>query len=321
MSELCMPDVTLPPVHSGWYLLGFDSEIGRGVTPLDIGRRLIAVRGRDRIRVFDATCPHRGAHLGYGGRLVESAGGPGQSSAAAGGPGQSSAVICPFHGKRIGLGGPGRLSVAEHHVVRVGDAVFVRLSGDPAQDRGFGQVLADLAEQRIVIGALSEHVPVPPELIVENAFDAEHFSAVHLVPRVTGMEIKPGETGELVIEGEFATAPPFWEKGQAKVVHSRFVARAYSPGIVVTEVGPPDRAHVVITAASPAPGGCLARFALAIRPGQIDEFGALAAGARHAFKQDFEVWSHLDPAVVPRLDSRDATVVAFREFCAGFPAA
>jgi hypothetical protein len=302
MNELCFPAVSRPAVHSGWYLLGFDSEIGRGLTPLHIGRQLVAVRGRDRIGAFDATCPHRGAHLGYGGRLADGA------------------VICPFHGKRIALGGPGRLSVAEHEVVRVGDAVFVRLSDDPAHDRGFRQVLSDLAEQRHVVGVLSEHVPVPPDVIVENAFDAEHFSAVHLVPRVTGMEAKPGETGELVIEGEFATAPPFWEKGRDKVVHSRFVARAYSPGIVVTEVGPPDRAHVVITAASPAPGGCLARFALAIRPAQMDEFGALAAGARHAFKQDFEVWSHLDPAVVPKLDVRDAPVVAFREFCAGFPA-
>ena len=303
MTELCFPAVSLPSVHSGWYLLGFDSEIGRGLTPLDVGRRLIALRGRNRIRVFDATCPHRGAHLGYGGRL------------------DGGAVICPFHGKRIALGGPGRLSVAEHQVVRVGDAVFVRLSDDPAHDRGFGQVLADLAEQRHVVGVLSEHVPVPPELIVENAFDAEHFSAVHLVPQVTGMEIKPGETGELVIEGEFVTAPPFWEKQREKALHSRFVARAYSPGIVVTEIGPPDRAHVVITAASPAPGGCLARFALAIRPGQMDEFGALAAGARHAFTQDLVVWSHLDPGAPATLVARDATVVAFRQFCAGFPAA
>lgn len=302
MSELCFPAAALPPVHAGWYLLGFASEIGRGLTPFTIGRPLVAMRARGAIRVFDATCPHRGAHLGYGGQLVDRA------------------IICPFHGKRISLGTSSRLSVREHHAVRVGDAVFVRLSSDPVHDRGFGQVLSDLADQRCVIGVLSEHVPVAPEMIVENAFDAEHFSAVHLVPQVTGMEIKQGESGELVIEGEFATAPPFWEKGLASVVRSRFLARAYSPTLVVTEIGPPHSAHAVITAASPAQGGCVARFALGVRPAQMDVFSALAAGARHAFGQDLEVWSHLDPAAPPHLDARDAAVVAFRKFCAEFPA-
>jgi 3-ketosteroid 9alpha-monooxygenase subunit A len=314
MNSICFPGTPLPALHQGWYLLGFSGEFGRGITSLQLGERpLIALRDRNQIRVFDATCPHRGAHLGHGGRLT--------SGAPAGGPGKSSAMICPFHGKRIALGGPGRLSVAEHQVLRAGDAVFIRLSADPEHDRGFSQLMNDLVQERCLIGVLSEHVPVTPELIVENAFDAEHFAAVHYVPQVTGMEIKPGETGELVIEGQFATAPTFWEKGQEAVIYSRFLARAYSPGIVVTELGPPDRAHVVITAASPAPGGgCTARFVFAIRPGQMDEFGDLAAGARHAFRQDLRVWSHLNTSITPQLDARDASVVAFRQFCTEFPA-
>ena len=304
MSELCFPAASLPPVHAGWYLVSFANEIGRGLTPLSIGHRdLLALRDRDVIRVFDARCPHRGAHLGHGGRFAKGA------------------VICPFHGKRIGLGGPGRLAVAEHQVLRAGDAVFVRLSGDPGYDRGFRQVISDLAEERCFIGFLTEHVPVPPEIIVENAFDVEHFSAVHLVPHVTGMEIKPGETGELVIEGQFGSAPPFWDRTQDGVVYNRFHDRAYSPSIVVGEFGPSDRSHIVITTAIPAPGGCIVRFVLAIRPGQMGEYGDLAAGARHAFRQDFKVWSHLDLTVTPRLDAADAAVVAFRRFCAEFPAA
>ncbi len=304
MTGMCFPDAPLPALHQGWYLLGVASEFGRGITSVQLGERpLIALRDRNQIRVFDATCPHRGAHLGYGGRLADGA------------------MICPFHGKRIALGGPGQLSVAEHRALRAGDAVFVRLSAEPEHDRGFSQFISDLVQERCLIGVLCEHVPVAPEMIVENAFDAEHFSSVHYVPRVTGMEIKPGETGELVIEGQFATAPTPWEKSQEAVIHSRFLARAYSPGLVVTELGPPDRAHVVITAASPAPGGgCTARIVLAIRPGQLDEFSDLAAGARHAFQQDLRVWSHLSTSITPRLDARDVPVVAFRRFCAEFPA-
>lgn len=302
MTQLRFPSAPLPPLHAGWYLLGFVSEIGRELTPLSIGnRRLIAMRERNQIRVFDATCPHRGAHLGHGGRLV------------------GGAVICPFHGKRIALGGSGRLCVTEHQVVRAGDAVFVRLSADPAYDRGFHQVISDLAQECLVIGSMREHVPVPPELVMENAFDIEHFTAVHLVPRVTGMEVKPGQSGELVIEGQFATRPTYWQKGKDELVSYRFHDRAFSPSIVVGELGPPDTSVVVITTANPAPGGCIVRFVIAIRPSQLNEFGDVVAGARYAFDQDFKMWSNLDLTVEPRLDAADAAVVAFREFCAEFP--
>jgi len=67
-------------------------------------------------------------------------------------------------------------------------------------------------------------------------------------------------------------------------------------------------------------GGCTTRIGLAIRPGQLDEFGDLAAGARHALQQDLQVWSHLSTSITPRLDAQDAPVLAFRRFCAGFPA-
>jgi 3-ketosteroid 9alpha-monooxygenase subunit A len=303
MTQLSFPSEPLPPVHAGWYLLCFASEIGYELTPLPIGnRRLMALRERNKIRVFDATCPHRGANLACGGRLT------------------GGAVICPFHGKRIALGAPGRLAVAEHEVLRAGDAVFVRLSADPAYDRGFRQVISDLARDCCFIGIMRDHVPVPPELVLENAFDVEHFSGVHGIPRVTGMEVKPGLHGELVIEGEFVTRRPSWQQGTDDLVSSRYHDRAFSPTIVVGELGPADRSSVVISAASPAPGGCIARIVVAIRSGQLDEFADLAAGTRFAIEQDLKIWSNLDLTARPRLDATDTAIVAFRRFCAEFPA-
>jgi nitrite reductase/ring-hydroxylating ferredoxin subunit len=304
MTQLSFPSEALPTVHAGWYLLCFASEIGYELTSLSIGdRRLMALRERNKIRVFDATCPHRGANLACGGRRA------------------GAGVICPFHGKRIALGGTGRLAVAEHEVLRAGDAVFVRLSADPAYDRGFREVITDLARDCGFIGIMRDHVPVPPELVLENAFDVEHFSGVHLIPRVTGMEVKPGLHGELVIEGEFATRRPDWLKGGDELVSSRYHDRAFSPTIVLGELGPADRSSVVISAASPAPGGCIARIVVAVRPGQLDEFSDFAAGTRFAIEQDLRIWRNLDLTVKPRLDVSDTAVVAFRRFCAEFPAA
>jgi phenylpropionate dioxygenase-like ring-hydroxylating dioxygenase large terminal subunit len=303
MTQLSFPSEPLPALHAGWYLLCFGSEIGYGLTPLSIGnRRLMALRERNQIRVFDASCPHRGAHLACGGRVADEA------------------VICPFHRKRIALGGPGRLTVAEHEVLQAGDAVFVRLSADPAHDRGFRQVITDLAADACIVGLLTDQVPVPPELVLENAFDVEHFSAVHGIPGVTGMEVKTGDHGELVIQGEFSSSRPAWKKGADDPVSYRYYDRAFSPTLVIGELGSPDRSSVVISAASPAPGGCTTRIAIAIRSSQLDEFADLAAGTRYAIEQDLKIWRNIDLAVDPVLDASDRASVAFRNFCAEFPA-
>jgi hypothetical protein len=233
-------------------------------------------------------------------------------------------VLCPFHGKRIGLGSGARLSVREHETVQLGDAVFVRLSDEPDHDRGFRKAAVELAGRRIA-AALTTTVRANASLIIENAFDAEHFPAVHEVPQVNGMDARQGPDGELVIEGEFVSRTPTWEntKGAAPVgeFRNRFLARAFSPGLVITELGPPGHGHIVITGANPTAEGCTARVAVSTREGDEAALGALIAGSRRAFDQDRDIWENLDPTVTPRLDPRDAPVVAFQTFCAGFPEA
>lgn len=71
------------PYGRGWYLALYSDEIEIGaVRPIEyLGRKLVAFRGEDgRAAVVDAHCPHLGAHLGIGGRVV------------------GDALRCPFHG-------------------------------------------------------------------------------------------------------------------------------------------------------------------------------------------------------------------------------
>lgn len=80
-----------PPIPSGWFTLTFSNELERGqVVPLRaFDRDLVLFRSESGVaRLFDAHCPHLGAHLGHGG-VVE---------------GES--VRCPFHHWRFG--GDGR---------------------------------------------------------------------------------------------------------------------------------------------------------------------------------------------------------------------
>lgn len=81
-----------PSVPDGWYSVGACEDIGPGqVARIGfLGRELVCFRGADgRARVFDAYCPHLGAHLGVGGRV------------------NGDGIVCPFHGWRFD--GDGRL--------------------------------------------------------------------------------------------------------------------------------------------------------------------------------------------------------------------
>lgn len=303
------------PLHGGWYLLALTEELTGEVSPVDLGdRALMAVREGERIRVFDACCPHRGAHLGYGGTLA---------AGRAAGTVTASTVICPFHGKRIGLGaGTSRLCVAEHTSILAGNALFVRLGTDPAQDRGFEQMIKEISAEKELSAALVQPLSIAPQYVIENAFDVSHFTAVHKVSRVTGFRLRGDGPGWIAVEGDFLTKPPPWEAQENAGFHSRFYARAVSPSLVLTELGPPETSHTVITAANPvgarAGDGCVARVAIGVRPGDASALPALVDGARRAFDQDIVVWNHLNTAAPERFDSADMASLAFRQFCGGF---
>ena len=82
----------VPASPNGWFSVGAGDDLPPGdVTPVHyLERDLVVFRGEDGVaRVFDAHCPHLGAHLGVGGRVC------------------GDGITCPFHGWRFD--GDGRL--------------------------------------------------------------------------------------------------------------------------------------------------------------------------------------------------------------------
>lgn len=303
-------------VHGGWHLLGLDEEVTGDLTPIRIGdRRLMLVRDQGRIRLTDATCPHRGADLARGGVL------------------DRGCVVCPFHGRRVHLGPGGRYAVQEHSVLQIGTLILGRLGTDEADDRGVSEQLPRLLEGLTVIPAVDAAVSADPELIVENAFDPEHFGTVHRVPEVRGMTAHTTASGALSIGGDFFTALDPWSDtatrarvqqalGDGARRHparsSGFVATAYSPTLVATRFGGDETAPIIITGALPdGHGGSRVRVVVAGGlPTQILE--RVAEGSRKAIREDIEVWDHLDPDHTDHLDEHDAPVIAFQQFCRTF---
>ncbi len=72
----------IPPFPNCWFQVAYGDEVEPGaVIPLRyFGKDLVLFRGDDGVaRVVDAFCPHLGAHLGYGGAVIENT------------------IRCPFH--------------------------------------------------------------------------------------------------------------------------------------------------------------------------------------------------------------------------------
>lgn len=295
----------------GWCQVAYEHELNTQLTPVAVGSApLVLARTPEGIRAFDAACPHRGAHLGYGGRL------------------DGEAIVCPFHGKRIGLGEcADRYRVREYPVLGYGGMVFVQAGA--GADNGFGAFLDDLAASHLFLPGVSRSVAVRAELVIENAFDATHFRPVHGISNEPSFTILPEEhkaAGTFAVAGTFALPTSPWQRAAAgaHTVCVPFVARAFSPYVVISQLGS-DHPYVAITAATPRPeGGCVIRFSLAIPTATHEAMPAhcrerlyqyLMEHSLTGIEQDVPIWEHLIELPAPRYDAADGVVVAFREFC------
>jgi 3-ketosteroid 9alpha-monooxygenase subunit A len=291
----------------GWYNVAFEQELTEPLTPVVVDqRRMMLVRDERGIRAFSADCPHRGAHLAYGGRL------------------ENNCVICPFHGYRIGLGEAGQQAyqVREYPVLAVGGLIFVRLSDE--QENGLSAFLQGLAEDHVFLPGFTMPVKVAAPLVVENAFDVRHFPIVHNL-KVDKVVVRD-EGDILVIETDIAyPAGPMLQARGITSVRSHFLARTFSPGIIVTQLIGDQLPYVAITAATPQPDGtCLLRFSLALPSAKYgprpDEkmCAMLLASSRRGLEDDQAIWEHLSPTAAHRLNPQDRGVIAFQNYCQRF---
>ena len=298
-------------MYVGWTQVASDSELAGEVVPVDIrGRRLVAVHGDSGWVVCDGTCPHRGAHLGYGGRV------------------DGSVVVCPFHGHRVHVGDdrPALFSVTRYPTLHAAGGLFVLL--DDACETGLSGRLLALSRTHYVKPAFQRTLSIPAEYVIENVVDADHFSAVHALTRRPRLSVFEDDAGVLRVEGCFdMVRPNRWQVGETAdtTAQARFSAEVFSPTVVVSELGSADAPNVVITAATPtADGGCVARVTVALPRRResgaptVGELSSLVSGSRTAFDQDAVIWDHLDTSVTPKYTEGDELVRAYRAYCQRF---
>jgi phenylpropionate dioxygenase-like ring-hydroxylating dioxygenase large terminal subunit len=285
----------------GWYQIGFEREITCDLIPASLGcRRLMLIRQRGQFRAFDASCPHRGAHLALGGRVKDNE------------------IVCPFHGYtiRLGCGEGGQLAVHEYPVFIISGMVFVRLSTE--YDNGWRRYMEDLSRDHTVINGFEMPVSVPMETVIENAFDRRHFQSVHGV-QADQFVVRNSEDGALIVESTFYM--PTVGTEHRSFVRTPYRALVVSPGLTAVELRGAIQ-YTVITGATDAPtGGCVIRLSLAFPksawqngpPSQLCDH--LLHHSRRGLEEDRIIWENLDSSMEPKWMAEDHPSLKFLEFC------
>ena len=216
-----------PAVPDGWFSVAASADIGIGdVVPLHyLDRELVAYRGEDgNVRVFDAHCPHLGAHLGVGGRVC------------------GDGIVCPFHGWRFDGTGqvvevprlertPPRVFARTWDVRERNDRIFVwhHAQGAPPQyDVTTYRDQGEWTPWRVN----TYRVRIGLQDLTENILDRSHFWTVH--------DMQPPDDDRFEVTFDGPTMVVDQNIKVTAVAEGGFEVRALTttcgPGIVAVEV-------------------------------------------------------------------------------------
>jgi 3-ketosteroid 9alpha-monooxygenase subunit A len=170
-----------PAYPNGWFRVSYSSELAAAeIKPIHyFGQELVICRGEDGVaRVFDAFCPHLGAHLGHGGKV------------------EGDGIRCPFHAWRFDGSGacveipyakriPARAQLKAWPTVEKNGIVFVHYHAEDAEP---SYPIPDLPE------LASDAWSVPENRfwnvrsrwldMNENCVDNIHFKYIHGTPYI-----------------------------------------------------------------------------------------------------------------------------------------
>jgi phenylpropionate dioxygenase-like ring-hydroxylating dioxygenase large terminal subunit len=228
----------MPSVPYGWYALLRSAELreGKVVSLHYFGRALIAFRGSDgQATVRDAHCPHYGAHLGVGGKVVDGS------------------VECPFHGWRFGADGqctlapfaprPPKVAIGGLPARAHSGLIFAWVGvGEPtwevpvipeASSKRFAAPIDDVSRARIHVQEMRE-----------NIVDESHFHHIHQqdAPPVLAL-VADGPTAE--VRSRIHRRVLGW------YVDNSFDVTMYGPGVMVVRTHGPALSVTAVALTTP----------------------------------------------------------------------
>src|SRR5882757_252771 len=313
---------------TGWYQVAWSHDLAEhGTLPLRyFDRDLVLLRGESgTLHLYDAYCPHLGAHLGYGGSV------------------EGDCIRCPFHGwlfdengrnREIPYGdGPNRTRLAKWEVTEVGGLVLAWYSAQRAGSSWQPELLPEVAagDQRYPAGGRLHRqwsgVRLKPQFVIENLVDAAHQKFVHGAHEVPEIDsfCPDGATFHVVNKVTFGgNRKKSWLTPDGQPVVSYLRTQAWGLGIAVARFEIDGSIHVQTTTPIDAES-CDSRATVLLSAQDVVD-GAPTEGAvkrfHHECKQyerDLPIWEHqrfVHPAPFPELERERFTVL--RNWCTQF---
>lgn len=315
--------IPLNIIPTGWYHIGWTGELPPGaVKPLKyFGQELVAFRTKTgQLTVLDAFCTHLGAHLGYGGKVIDDC------------------IVCPYHGWQWNTDGHNTLipyqegtmkrplrkwpAVEQDGMMFVWydpksseprwqlPNIFTCFPGDPADPADFYP-----AYPNAIVDRPCE--PFPVQYMLENAADTAHFQFTHGAPL-------PPELLSFSTDG-------FWEADMGflspKTKEVALHVRAVKPNIGLSYTFFDGKApyRLVLSGTPVDTRSCHMRvtYYLPRRPESPDvmpaDVLAFAASTNELYEEDARMWRHQQfrqRPIYARQDIKGYT--AYRHWCEQF---
>lgn len=237
----------VPPVYpNGWFSVAESRDLKTGdVRPLTVlGQNLVLFRGEDGTsHILDAYCPHLGAHLGAGGKVI------------------GGCIECPFHGWRF-RGSDGRCTgipyaekVPEFSKVKawatreLNGHIYLWFHAEGKEPYWEPEEVPEITRKQFVYRGRSEHyVRAHIQEIPENGADVAHLAQVHQANLLAGSDIRK-MNGNVIWDIGTHVWEASWQPGEApkahianlKVEHSLKLFRKFnliSLKVNVRQIGP-----------------------------------------------------------------------------------
>jgi 3-ketosteroid 9alpha-monooxygenase subunit A len=312
------PDAARYPFRMpfGWFQLAWSSELAPGdvIPRYYFGRHLVLWRDLDgQIHLNDAFCPHLGAHLGYGGRVVERC-----------------SLQCPFHGWEFDAEGnntripygtrPNRRATIRSYPVRELADHFILAWYHPEDAPPMYEIdlpseatdpdFSDWSTEQFSVNAASQE-------LAENSVDGPHFRYVHnteVVPVIESYETD-GLTAHMRSVQQFPTP-----RG---VVDGRIDVDNQGPGFGITRFSGIVDTFLVGAAIPVDENRCEVRFSFRTR--KLGDDRATSSVGRafvsevcKQFEEDRPVWENKAHLRRPALSDADPPFMKFRKWYAQF---
>jgi nitrite reductase/ring-hydroxylating ferredoxin subunit len=297
------------PLPYGWFSVGRLDELPDDpvVRIRAVGRDLVVWRDGDERHVFDAYCPHLGAHLGVGGRVIDGC------------------LVCPFHEWSFGSDGtnvaipyaerPNRKAkVRTYPTIERNRQLLFWYHPDPAV-APLWDIPEALPEAAVECLRFSRRVRSVWQELSENSVDMSHFVSVHGLSQI-------GQIGEMTMDGPIRRVH---SNQSFKTARGEFEgaiqSTSYGPGVGVVQFELMTVVTLVSTNTPIENGEIEVRFTLYHPPGDevAGKIGAaFGAEVERQFDQDIPIWEAKQYQPSPALAPSEKAITEFRRWASQF---